>query len=277
MDYKNILTEPKNISKLLIQYFSIFFKNIKLLVTFNVITLVGFYLFIGQIESINFSDNYIFNYLNKSLYYVLFFTFPVSFIYSFYLTISNNKKPNPTNIIDTFLSDYKKILFANAIFSAVIFFLNFFVKSELMMKQFYNPIFFFFVEIINTIIYFFAVILVYQLSPFKTSIKKYFSNTLIKYVVSTFILMLISMFLYRISFNVVVIFTQIFSETIGEFNPEYLFKYGSILIEYCNTISVFTILIFIYFNYTTEVNNTFEIDEINQINLGQNDDDDDEI
>lgn len=277
MDYKNILTEPKNISKLLQQYFIIFFKNIKLLTAFNLIVLIAFYLLIGYIENINFSDNYIFNYINKSLYYVLFFTFPVSFIYSFYLTISDNKKPNPTNIVDTFLSDYKKILLTNAILTIIVFILNFVVKSELLIKHLYDPFTFFFVEIVNTVIYFFSFILVYQLSPFKTSIKKYFSNTLIKYIVSTFILMLISMFLYRISFNVVVIITQLFSETIGDFNPEYLFKYGNIFVEYCNTISVFTILIFIYFNYTTEVNNTFELDEINQINLGQNEDEDDEI
>lgn len=276
MDYKSILIKPKNISKLIKTYFILFFQNYKLLIPFNIIVLLGFYFIIGKVESETFSDNFIYNFITKSFYYVLFFTLPVSFISTFYLTLLENRKPTFSNILDVFLNHYSKLLIANAILTLVVFLLNFSIKSTLLFYQYYNAFIFFFIEFVNAIIYFIAILIIYQLNPYKSKISNYFNNKLIKYLLTLFILMLISIFIYRISFNVFVIIVNLFGELLGESTGDFLFHYGTIIVEYINTIAVFTIFIFIYYCFTAEVKNTYILNEINEINLGT-DEEEDEI
>ncbi|QTV05140.1 hypothetical protein [Faecalibacter bovis] len=277
MDYKSILIEPKNISKLIKTYFILFFQNYKTLIPFNIIVLIGFYFIIGKVESEIYSENYIFDYITKSIYYVLFFTLPVSFISTFYLTLLENRKPTISNITDVFLNHYSKLLTANAGLTLVVFLLNFSVKNTLLMYQYYDPFIFFFIEFVNAIIYFIAILIIYQLNPYKSKLLSYLNNKLIKYTLTLFILMLISILLYRITFNVFVITVNVFEDLLGTSTAEYLYHYGSIIVEYINTIAVFTIFIFIYYCFTAEVKNTHILNEINEINLGLNDEEDDEI
>lgn len=271
MDFQNIITQPQSISKLILNYFKVFFQNYKLLIGFNLLGIIGFIVLIEQIDQTNFSENYIWNYLNKSLYYTLYFTLPVSFIYTFFYNITNNRPSTIRNIINLLLDHYPRILSTNLILLLIVFTINFTIKSELLMLQYYNALTFFFVEIINSIAYFCSCFVVLHFTPYTTSFKKYFNNAIIKYFILMFILLLISMFLYKISFNIVIITLDLLMELVNETNLEYLYKYGSIAVEYCDTIALFTVLFFCYFTFTAETKNVFQLDEIEQIQ-GLNDD-----
>lgn len=272
MDYKNTILIPKSISKLIITYFTLFIKNSKLLIGYNLIVLLGFYFFSMTIENIDFSKNY----FNKSFYYVLYFTIPVSFITPFYLTLIENKKPTLNNILQVFNEHYIKILGANIVLASLIFIINFTISSELMMYQYHNFITFISVEILNTILFLGTIIIVYRINPYHSKYHNYFTTKLVKYLFVTFILLLFSNFLYRISFNIVIVLIETLSEIITNYNPDYLYNLGTIFIEYCNVISFFTVLIYIYFNFTADIKNKFHLDEINQIKL-HTDNEDDEI
>ena len=94
MDYKNIILAPKSFSNLLLSYFYIFFKNYKLLISFNLIVLIAFYFIVGKVETNFSSENYLSDYFNKSSIYALFFTIPAAFISTFYLTLLADQKPS---------------------------------------------------------------------------------------------------------------------------------------------------------------------------------------
>lgn len=276
MDEHNIITTPKTISNLIVSYFKVFLQHYKLLLAFNVLVLIGFYFFVAQIEHINFSDNYIWNYINRSLYYFLYFTIPVSFIYTFFFSFTQHKFPNIKNIIDLFLDHYVHILIPSALLCLVIFTLNFTVKSELLMYQLQNPLTFVFVEVVNTILYFWICFILLHFSPYKTSLKNYLNHKLIKYSILVFTLLMISMFLYRIGFNLIIITLNIFEQFFTSLQLDYLYKYGSIAVEFGNTIAMLTTLLFTYFTFTSESKNEFQINAINEIS-GLNDDDDEQF
>ncbi len=271
MDNINLIIKPKKISELILNYFKIFFKNIRLLFLFNLFNFIGFYLIIGEVVGKNFVDDFLQNYIIKTFCYALYFMFPVSFISAFYYTIIQGERPIFKNIFKTFSTNYVRILTSSLALTIAVFTLNLTLKSELMMYQYENILTFFLIEFINTIIYFFIAILTFRLHPYHTNLSKYFSRQTVKYVSTFFILMIISNLLYRYAFHLMIGLTDIVEEITAFISPDVFYSYGFIVVEYINAIAIFTVIIYIYFNLTAEQKNTFAHNEINQIKASTKD------
>ena len=273
MDYKSIIIKPKSFSTLVSTYFTVFIKNFNVLFIFNLIVLVLFYLLIGNVEENEFSDDYLNSQLIKTVTYICFFSIPASFISSFFLTLINNVKPNFKNIINTFSGNFISIFLSNFLLCTVIFLFSLIIKSQFLMFQFSGPINYILVEILYCILCFYATLLAYCFNPYRPSIKNSFTKNTFKYLVTIFVLLLISIGLYRLSFNILITIIDLFTEIIGINNPDFIYNNGLIIIEYINKIAIFTILIYIYYNFTAETKNAFHLEEINQIKLSEDETD----
>lgn len=270
MDYKNIILAPKSFSNLLLSYFYIFFKNYKLLISFNLIVLIAFYFIVGKVETNFSSENYLSDYFNKSSIYALFFTIPAAFISTFYLTLLADQKPSLKTITSEFLKSPFKIIISSFILCVAIFIFNLVIKSQFLVFQYSGPIPFFITEIIYCILSFTTIVFIFYLNPYHAQLKQLFSKKTIKYLGVLFLLMLLSLVIYRLGFNLLILLIDIFTDVIGINQPDLIYNSGIIVIEYINEIAIFTILLFCYYNYIAEIKNTFHLDEINQIKPNEN-------
>lgn len=270
MDSLKLIIKPKKISGLLYNYFKIFIQNIQLLFLFNLVNVFGFYLIIGQVIDKNFMDDYLQNYILKTFLYVIAFTFPVSFISAFYLTIVQKQKPIFKNIIQVFSANYIKILTSSLALTAVVFTLNLTLKSELVMYQYENIFTFLIIELINNVVYFILAIIAFRINPYQVNLTQYFSKKTIKYLITFYILMIISNIIYRLSFSLMISLTDLIEELTDLQTGDLIYTIGTVIVEYINAIAIFTILIYIYYNLTAELKNSYSLNEINQIKIDNN-------
>lgn len=270
MDYKNIILAPKSFSNLLLSYFYVFFKNYKLLIGFNLIVLIAFYFIVGKVESNFSSENYLSDYFKKSLIYALFFTIPAAFISTFYLTLLANQKPSLKTVTNEFLKSSFKIIISSFILCVAIFLFNLVIKSQFLIFQYSGPIQFFITEVIYCILSFLTIVFIFHLNPYHAHFKQLFTLKTFKYLGVLFLLMLLSLGIYRLGFNLLILLIDIFTDVIGINQPDLIYNSGIIVIEYINEIAIFTILLFCYYNYISEIKNTFHLDEINQIKPNEN-------
>ncbi len=265
MEYKNIIIKPKTFSELLLSYFIVFIKNLNLLFVFNIIVL-GLFFLIGFYDDQNLSASSINQLLIKAIIYSCFFSLPASFISSFFLTLIKNLEPNFKNILHTFSANSIRIFLSNFLLCAAIFSFNLIVKSQILMFQYNGPIEFLITEMLYCI-------LIFSINPLHPSIKTIFTKKIFKYLITIFILLIITTLFYRLSFNLLIQVIDTLTELIGIQQPDSVYNYGLIIIEYINKIAIFTILIYNYYNFVSEANSTYHLEEINQIKLNKDEED----
>ncbi|MBF0597116.1 hypothetical protein [Faecalibacter rhinopitheci] len=273
MENKKLITKPRNISELIKDYFMVFFNNWKIFIGFNSITVIGFFIiYATKINDVTI-DKVLGEYAFNNIIYVVYFILPVNFITTLYLTFIKNKSITINNLYHIFSSNYFKITLANTLLCLALFLINIGVKSSLLMFQYHTIFNFIMIEFLDTILYFISIIIIYLLNPYKARLIQYFSKVVIKYIAALFFLLIISTLLHKITFNILIELLELINENSLIFNIDMLYEVGNILVEYCNTMATFTILIYIYYNFTSEVKNEYKLDQINQIQGLKNDED----
>lgn len=272
MDEKSILTKPKSIIQLFVSYFYIFIKNYKLVVPFFIISLIVFYFVSNVIETGISNDINTFQIiLYNSLFYTLLLLIPVTFISTLYLTILRNKKPQLSNIIDTFLDDYWKIISANFVLCFTLNCINgisIFLMKEYQLFSGIQSIFF---NLILTIFKFLIVLIIYSINPYRINFKNIRFKIIIKYLLAYCFLIILLSKINETSYYFIFYMMQFLQEIIGDLKIEYIISYWTIFIHFVDLLLIATIPIYIYYNFAAETRNTFVLEEINQIKLGEYD------
>lgn len=275
MDEKNILIEPKSVSQLLVTYLKIFFNNYRLTIPVLFLSFILFYFVTENLETKLSSNLIIKNIIIDSFSYALLLLIPVSFISIMYLTILNNFKPQLNRIIDTFLDHYWKILGANLLVCFIAQFIrtsSVYFINELELNNGLQVIF---INVIRVMITFIVILLIYAINPYRLNTSRLQFKMVFKYLIAYYFLGLILTLFSDISYYIVFYSIGIFQEIIGDLRLEYIMSYWNVVIFFINLMITFTVPIYIYYNMAAESKNTFQLEEINQINLGQNDEEDD--